>query len=119
MSEQFSAASIFYELLTGVTPFNIAAKREYPARVSALTPASKKPRSKQTVPPALWHLIDEHLSTALSLDRSGRFPTLGKWQNSASDLKAKAEHPELLGLVGNKPSTVSYTHLTLPTTPDV
>ena len=54
LSEQFSAASIFYELLTGVTPFNIAAKREYPARVSALTPASKKPRSKQTVPPALW-----------------------------------------------------------------
>jgi len=106
LSEQFSAASIFYELLTGVTPFNTAAKREHPARVSALTPACKKPRSKQTVPPTLWHLIDEHLSTALSLDRSGRFPTLGKWQNSANDLKAKAEHPELLRLVGKNQSIV-------------
>ncbi len=106
LSEQFSAASIFYELLTGVTPFNIAAKREYPERSSALPPASKNPRSLQTVPPALWRLIDEHLSTALSLDPSGRFPTLDDWQDSANDLKAKAEHPELLQFVGNKRSVI-------------
>ena len=106
LSEQFGAASIFYELLTGVTPFNIAAKREFPERASTLTPASRKPRGPETVPPALWRLIDAHLSAALSLDPSGRFPTLTEWQNSANDLKAKAEHPELLQFVGNKRSVV-------------
>ena len=37
-SEQFSAASIFYEMLTRKTPFNLAGKREFRIRPSKLLP---------------------------------------------------------------------------------
>ena len=97
-SEQFSAASIFYEMLTGKTPFNLAAKREFKTRPSKLLPASEQPDSDKRLPQALWHLIDKHLSRTLALESSQRFQTLGDWQNSAEDLLTKAKHPELLEL---------------------
>ena len=98
ISEQFSAASIFYEMLTHKTPFNVAAKREWNNRPTSLTPASKQPVSDKTMPRGLWHLIDRHLSIALSLDSSKRFQTLDEWQDSAEDLRTKSKHPELLEL---------------------
>ena len=97
-SEQFSAASIFYEMLTGKTPFNLAAKREFKTRPSKLLPASEQPDSDKRLPKALWHLIDQHLSRTLALESSQRFQTLGDWQDSAEDLLLKAKHPELLEL---------------------
>ena len=106
MSEQFTIAAIFYEMLTRKTPFNIAAKREYKVRPPALQPASEIPASGQKIPTALWELIDSHLATALSLDSSGRFPTLKQWQASTDDLKIKSKHPELLQLASNKQSFV-------------
>ena len=98
ISEQFSAASIFYEMLTRKTPFNLAAKREWNNRPTSLTAASKQPASGKTLPKELWHLIDRHLSIALSLDSSKRFQTLDQWQDSAEDLRTKSKHPELLEL---------------------
>lgn len=98
ISEQFSAAAIFYEMLTHKTPFNVAAKREWISRPPSLTPASKQPGADKRLPKALWNLIDRHLSTALSLDLTKRFQTLDKWQDSAKDLRTKSEHPELLEL---------------------
>ena len=106
MSEQFSIAAIFYEILTRDTPFNVAAKRDFKIRPPSLRPASENPASDQKLPPALWKLIDSHLAVALSLDSSGRFPTLKKWQESVDDLKIKSKHPELLQLANKKPSVI-------------
>lgn len=106
LSEQFSAAAIFYEMLTRKTPFNVAAKRDFKARPSSMCPASEKPADSQKLPPALWSLIDQHLATALSLDSSGRFQTLDKFQTSVNDLRVKSEHPELLHLSEKKQSAI-------------
>lgn len=97
-SEQFSAASIFYEMLTRKAPFNVAAKREFRTRPPVLTPASEQAVSTQVVPSSLWTLIDRHLTTALSLDADKRFDTIGQWHDSARELWLKAKHPELLEL---------------------
>ncbi|MDA8562873.1 protein kinase [Mariniblastus sp.] len=106
ISEQFSIAAIFYEMLTRKTPFNIAAKRDFKVRPPSLQPASEIPASDQKIPPELWDLIDLHLTTSLSLDCSGRFPTLDKWQASVKDLRIKSEHPELLQLASKKPGLI-------------
>ena len=98
ISEQFSAAAIFYEMLTRKTPFNVAAKREWGTRPTSLAPASQQMESDKRLPKALWNLIDRHLSQALSLDSTKRFQTLDKWQDSARDLQTKSNHPELLEL---------------------
>lgn len=98
ISEQFSVASIFYEMLTRKTPFNVAAKHEWDTRPTPLMPASKQPVSEKPFPKALWRLVDQHLSIALSLDSSKRFQSLNEWQNFAEDLRTKSKHPELLEL---------------------
>lgn len=98
LSEQFSAASIFYEMLTRKTPFNVAAKRESNSRKTALVPASEITAAEKPIPKLLWQVIDRHLAIALSLDAGRRFQTLKEWQTSVDDLQIKSKHPELLEL---------------------
>ena len=98
LSEQFSAASIFYEMLTRKTPFNVAAKREAISRPTALVPASERAVAEKPIPKLLWQIIDRHLAIALSLDAGRRFQKLKEWQKSVDDLQIKSKHPELLEL---------------------
>ena len=105
LTEQFSAASIFYEMLTRKTPFHVVEKRESEIQ-KELTPASKQPASEKPFPTAIWALVDRHLETALSLKPAGRFQTIDDWQDSAKDLRIKSEHPELLQLELNNRSVM-------------
>lgn len=97
ITEQFSAASIFYEMLTRRTPYHVVEKQDLDAKTK-LTAASERPASKTFFPAALWELVDAHLATALSLDPGHRFQTIDDWQNSVKDMRIKSEHPELLQL---------------------
>lgn len=108
LSEQFSAASIFYEMLTRKAPYHVVEKRDFGGGQTELTPASARPASEQRLPPALWSLIDQHLAKALSLDASKRFQTLDEWRESADDLRTKSKYPELLQLELNNRTILQW-----------
>lgn len=100
-SEQFAAASIFYEMLTLKTPYYVAEKKDVVKFGRALPKASNQPKADKRLPPLLWSLIDEHFSKALALEPKKRFLTIGDWQKSAQEMQEKSMRPELLELDRN------------------
>ena len=89
LSEQFSAATIFYEMLTKCLPFTVADKSELSPEKIAFTPANEKRiKSMPELPMDIWRAIDRHLKIALSLERNQRFATINQWQESAFQLKS-------------------------------
>ena len=93
ISEQFSAAAIFYEMLTGKIPYDVA-KKEKGQPIDFV--AASKQALDSSLPQPLWQLIDSHLSKALAFEPKGRFATLNKWQDSAKKIFTLSENPELL-----------------------
>lgn len=93
ISEQFSASAIFYEMLTGKVPYDVAKKEN--GRTINFVAASKQALDS-SLPEQLWQLIDTHLSKALAFEPKGRFSTLNEWQDSAKNIVRLSETPGLL-----------------------
>lgn len=92
LSEQFGAATVFYEMLTKRLPFSDAEKLD-PAMLKVGMPlaSERKSESNPELPAVIWRAVDEHLKIALSLQRNNRFATIQQWQDSAFQLKKFAE----------------------------
>lgn len=95
LCEQFSAASVFYEMLTRKMPFNVVEKTEPRCRNSLIKPPSENATEISDLPSRVWQAVDEHVSRAASLKPESRFATINEWQESANNLRDYSNRPEL------------------------
>ncbi|MEM7785874.1 MAG: protein kinase [Planctomycetota bacterium] len=93
-SEQFSVASVFYEMLTDKLPFTLADKKSFRELDTKIPPPSVAYLEKSSMPDSIWQAVDKFLKTSLSLNPDCRFSTQKEWLEHSDNLLRIANNPE-------------------------
>lgn len=94
LSEQFSTAMVFYEMLTRKIAFTEESRKNWPGEQTEFQPpGSLQQPGPNQLPSSVWKFVDEYLMAALAFNPECRFATLKKWQAAARHLERLADNP--------------------------